>query len=187
MDLTVGELGLGKVNILFPADLLQLSGLRPESIAGAEDEDMALFDRLAAELEKPDSQAAPTIEATEINSPDILVVNDDEPEAAKIATVLGDSGYTVKTLSFKDNLHNYIPGNLKAIYLVMQDVDEQAFGVAIKISSACSVPLIAAGPGWTRTKVIKAVKYGVRDILLTPASEEDIEESVNNNLLELAA
>jgi hypothetical protein len=35
--------------------------------------------------------------------------------------------------------------------------------------------------------VIKAVKYGVRDILLTPASEADIEENVNNNLLELAA
>ncbi len=46
---------------------------------------------------------------------------------------------------------------MKAIYLVMQDVNEQAFGVAIKVSSACSVPLIAAGPDWTRTKVIKAV------------------------------
>ena len=90
-------------------------------------------------------------------------------------------------LGFKDNIHNYIPGELKAIYLVMKDVDEQAFGTAIKISSACSVPLIAAGPGWTKTKVIKAVKYGVRDILLIPATGEEIKENVSANLLKLAA
>jgi hypothetical protein len=93
----------------------------------------------------------------------------------------------VKLLSFKDNVHKYIPGQLKAIYLVMRDVNEQAFGMAIKVSAAASLPLIAAGPGWTRTKVIKAVKYGVRDILLTPASKEDIEENITNNLMSLAA
>jgi hypothetical protein len=93
----------------------------------------------------------------------------------------------VKSLTFKDSFHTYIPGQLKAIYLVMKGVNEQAFGAAIKISSACSLPLVAAGPGWTRTKVIKAVKYGVRDILVTPASKEEIEENVVNNLMKMAA
>ena len=74
-----------------------------------------------------------------------------------------------------------------AVYLVMREVNEQAFGVAIKVSSSCSVPLIAAGPAWTKSKVFKAVKYGVRDILLTPASREDIEENVAKNLVKLAA
>jgi ActR/RegA family two-component response regulator len=35
--------------------------------------------------------------------------------------------------------------------------------------------------------VIKAVKYGVNDILLTPASVEDIQESLQNNLMQMAA
>jgi hypothetical protein len=49
------------------------------------------------------------------------------------------------------------------------------------------VPLIAAGPGWTKSKVFKAVKYGVSDILLTPASGGDVEENVRNNMIKLAA
>lgn len=188
MDLTMDDLGLGKVNMLFPADLLQLDGLGTVTPAtGKEDEIRPVVAEESAEQRKTSREPIRGVEGKELKSFDILVVGDDDGESVKIAGVLKNSGYAVKTLSFKDNLHNYIPGNLKAIYLVTQQVNEQAFGVAIKVSSACSVPLVAAGPGWTRTKVIKAVKYGVRDILLTPASEEDIEESVNNNLLELAA
>ena len=108
-------------------------------------------------------------------------------EVVKLKEVLGNRGYGVRVLSFKDNVSSFISKELKAVYLVTQDVDEQAFGVAIKVSSACSLPLIAAAPGWTKTKVIKAVKYGVRDILLTPASTEDIEENIANNLVKLAA
>lgn len=186
MDLTLGDAALGKVNLLFPADLLQLSGLRPGSVADEEKEQTAASGQRALDEEKTGSRSVQKVAKNEQRSLDILVVGDDEPEVEKIAAVLDNAGYFVKTLSFKDNLHNYIPGNLRAIYLVMRDVNEQAFGVAIKVSSACSVPLIAAGPGWTRTKVIKAVKYGVRDILMTPAAEGDITENVNNNLLELA-
>lgn len=189
MDMSLGELQLGKINILFPAQLLQLGGLRPGNEAteqGAEKAQSSVA-QVPGEQKKSETGNKQSVDGNNLNTLDILVVGDDEAEAAKIADVLGRSGYAVKKLSFKDNLHNYIPGNLKAIYLVMRDVNEQAFGVAIKVSSACSLPLIAAGPDWTRTKVIKAVKYGVRDILLTPALEEDIVENVNNNLLELAA
>ncbi len=186
MDLILGGIELGKVNMLFPADLLELGGLRPAGVV-SEEEKTPLIEQTYTHHQKTSREHAQKIEGNVLKSLDILVVGDDEAEAEKIAGVLEHSGYSVKKLTFKDNLHNYIPGNLKAIYMVMQDVNEQAFGVAIKVSSACSVPLIAAGPGWTRTKVIKAVKYGIRDILLTPATEEDIEENAHNNLLELAA
>jgi len=118
---------------------------------------------------------------------DILLIGDDEKEVVKLRDVLGRRGYMVRVLSLKDNVHNFISTELKAVYLVTQNVDEQAFGVVIKVSSACSLPLIAAAPGWTKTKVIKAVKYGVKDILLTPANTEDIEENIANNIVRLAA
>jgi hypothetical protein len=187
MSLVLGELELGKVNILFPADLLELGGLRSIDAADGESEEGYSAGQVFDDQQKTATADTATSGGNKLKSPDILVVGDDEAEAIKIAGVLENSGFLVKVLSFKDNLHNYMPGNLKAVYLVMRVVNEQAFGVAIKVSSACSVPLIAAGPGWTRTKVIKAVKYGVQDILLTPASHEDIEENVNNNLFELAA
>jgi chemotaxis protein CheY-P-specific phosphatase CheC len=187
MNLVLGELELGKVNILFPADLLELGGLRSVDAAEGESEEGFSAGQIFDDQEKTATEDTGKSGRNKLRSPDILVVGDDEAEAVKIADVLEKSGFLVKVLSFKDNLHNYMPGNLKAVYLVMRVVNEQAFGVAIKVSSACSVPVIAAGPGWTRTKVIKAVKYGVQDILLTPASHEDIEENVNNNLFELAA
>lgn len=187
MSLVLGELELGKVNILFPADLLELGGLRSVDAADSEPEEVLSTGQVYDDQEKTVTEDTAKSGENKLRSPDILVVGDDEVEAVKIAGVLENSGFLVKILSFKDNLHNYMPGKLKAVYLVMRVVNEQAFGVAIKVSSACSVPVIAAGPGWTRTKVIKAVKYGVQDILLTPASHEDIEENVNNNLFELAA
>lgn len=192
MDLSMEEVVLGKVNIIFPLELLELEGLRTDK-EGAEDEEVAAADLAANEMPpRPVSGRSDVGEPTDHPPvhpvpPDILLIGDDEAEAAKIASVLQGMGFSVKSLSFKDNVHNYLPGQLKAIYLVMKDVNEQAFGAAIKVSSACSLPLIAAGPGWTRTKVIKAVKYGVLDILLTPAAKEDIEENVTNNLLKLAA
>ncbi len=174
-ELVIGDSALGKVNIVFPLALLDLEGLMAVDEIVQVEEVGQLSTTQVGRLEKSNAAL------------DILLIGDDEVESAKIAAVLGGMDFAVKSLSFKDNVHNYIPGELKAIYLVMKDVNEQAFGAAIKISASCSLPLIAAGPGWTKTKVIKAVKYGIRDILLTPASKADIEENVTNNLLQLAA
>jgi chemotaxis protein CheY-P-specific phosphatase CheC len=176
-DLSIGGSSLGKVNLVFPLELFELDGLLAveEEISGGSEEG-----GIARSVQSGRSSASS-------GAPDILLIGDDEAESAKIAAVLEGMDFAVKALSFKDNVHNYIPGELKAIYLVMHDVNEQAFGAAIKISSSCTVPIIAAGPAWTRTKVIKAVKYGIRDILLTPSSKSDIEENVTNNLLKLAA
>ena len=171
-QLGIGDEIYGKINLVFPLELLGLEGLLSQ--------DEAPVAASAAPVPPAPISVART-------SPDILLVGDDEVESVKIAGVLEGMGHVVKRLSFKDNVHNYLPGELRAIYLVMQNVNEQAFGAAIKISAACNLPLIAAGPGWTRSKVIKAVRYGIRDILLTPASAHDIEENLSNNLLKLAA
>jgi chemotaxis protein CheY-P-specific phosphatase CheC len=178
---------LGKVQMLFPITLLQLEGLGQAQ----ESEEDGVRKGPALSAQKGTSQSPGSLaengDYQEKRDVDILLISDDEREAVKISLVLEQSDFSVKTLSFKNNVNNYISNSLKAVFLVMQEVDEQAFGVAIKISSSCSVPLIAAGPAWTRSKVIKAVKYGVNDILLTPASEKDIQEKIDNNMVKLAA
>jgi hypothetical protein len=193
---------LGKMNILLPAAPFDISLDNTSSTASMDREvtdeftsDSAIGEEAAqASLaggreprkEKLQEVGADTVH--DLGEPvDILLIGDDEKEVVKLKEVLGDRGYGVRVLSFKDNVNSFISKELKAVYLVTQDVDEQAFGVAIKVSSACSLPLIAAAPGWTKTKVLKAVRYGVRDILLTPASTEDIEENIANNLVKLAA
>jgi len=182
---TIEGKALGKIQMLFPIMLLQLEGL--VQTQGTKEE------RPVKELSTPGHKETTKSSVLSADAgegkgdADILIISDDDREAAKISLVLEHAGFLVRTLSFKNNVNNYITENLRAVFLVMHEVDEQAFGVAIKVSSSCSVPLIAAGPAWTRSKVIKAVKYGVNDILLTPASEQDVQEKIDNNLAKLAA
>jgi len=207
MSLKAGKSELGNIHMLFPAELLQLESLGQEvhetsveSQAGLsssvlhqnESEQFVGSDMLSPKKESQNLQngdSCMTNGSTDNseNPVDVLLIGDDEDEVVKLRNVLGNKGHVVRVLSFKDNVYSFISKDLKAVYLVTQDVDEQAFGVAIKVSSACSLPLIVAAPGWTKTKVIKAVKYGVRDILLTPANTEDIEENIAHNLVKLAA
>lgn len=118
---------------------------------------------------------------------EILLIENDKGEADKIHVELDKMGITSKTIGFKDNISFHLNSQLRLVVIVMQDVDEQAYGVTIKVNTHSSIPIVAAGAQWTRSKVIKAVKYGINDILLTPASPEDIQEKIQNNIMKLAA
>ncbi|BHH83359.1 hypothetical protein [Desulforhopalus sp. 52FAK] len=184
MELAIGGTTYGKVQLLFPLSLLQLEGLLV-----SDEPEVVEVSTVSTSKTSDDSEVSEGAKRVQSDrtSLDILIIGDDQIAASALSETITEMGYGVKVLSFKDSVTNYIPGELKAIYLVMSDVNEQGFGTAIKISSACTLPIVAAGPGWTRTKVIKAVKYGVQDILLTPATIEDIKENINNNLFEMAA
>ena len=194
MRLLLGENEFGMIHILFPVDLLQLDNfvMTVADVIEKSSTQQPLADQSVAETKgkiKEDIKDVVAVGNTDnsVNHDDILLIGDDEVEVGKLSNVLGRRGYVVRVLSFKDNVYDFITGDLKAVYLVTRKIDEQALGVAIKVSSACSLPIIAAAPGWTKAKVIKAVKYGVKDILLTPAEMEDIEENIANNLTQLAA
>jgi len=181
---------MGKVQMLFPAALLQLDGLLQEAAepaAQAEQAKTVPVSRQSSEQGAATSSVGGTKGKTVNQGIDVLVVSDDAQEAEKITEVLKQRHLSAKILSFKDSVTDYLPGEVKAVFLVMSNVNEKAFSVAIKISAACSLPLIAAGPGWTRTKVITAVKYGVNDILLTPATSDDVGEKIENISVKLAA
>ena len=189
MRLVLGENEFGIIHLFFPVDLLLLENF-VETVADAIETtgiQQVMAEQSAIEpVEKETNNVNDILTVENYNNSSehngILLIGDDEVEVAKLKNVLGGRGYGVRVLSFKDNVYDFISGELKAVYLVTREIDEQALGVAIKVNSACSLPIIVAAPGWTREKVIKAVKYGAKDILLTPAAVEDIEENIANNL-----
>ena len=65
----------------------------------------------------------------------------------------------------------------------MAQVGEKGFASAIKLQSAGRPlpPIIFAGPEWTRSAVLRAVKYGAKDILVTPASGDEIQDKVSRH------
>ncbi|WP_456388168.1 hypothetical protein [Desulfolithobacter sp.] len=196
---------LGYLQVLFPAEVLDLEQPEPDGI-GKEQEPMSAAPSQAGAGtgggDSPSSAAGSAVRSTQGDSgpvveqvrghgsdvPDVLICTDHEEEGERIANVLGKMGYVPRVLHFKDPVANFLPGAIGCIFLVMRTVSEQGFGVAIKIHAAApAVPLVAAGPAWTRTTVLKAVKYGAVDILITPATEEDIREKIESHLGRKAA
>jgi chemotaxis protein CheY-P-specific phosphatase CheC len=177
---------LGRLQLLIPARVLELEELLvgEESAAAGEVEGVGVVSG-----GKPAAAAEPVrIGEKPAGNADVLLFTDDDNEAGRITDVLAEMGYGCRTLHFKDSVNSVLTPRIQMVFLVMQEASEQGFGVAIKISSAgLSVPLVAAGPTWTRTMVLKAVKYGACDILITPSSPDDIREKIENNLAKKAA
>lgn len=187
MSLSIEGERQGKIHMLFPSTMLQLDTVAETAEAGLEEVSPVTTSVAGTQQGAGGTERARQVPGKAHIPVDILVISDDEAESLKLAEVAESCGFSIRQVSFKDNIKSAITSELKAVYIVMRDVNEQAFGMAIKVSSSCSLPLIAAGPDWTRSKVIKAVKYGVSDILLTPAAPADIQENLENNLVQMAA
>ncbi len=192
---------LGPLQTIFPAAIFGLQdygqpedggATGPESVSAASTSDKAANGAARVEAEEGGLQK----DAAGINGAisgsggnEVLIITADETEGDKIAAQLESDGFVPRILHFSDDVNRYLPGNIGLIFLVMDEIDDRELSVAIKIRSVggTRIPMVAAGPAWTRTKVLKAVKYGADDILITPAQADDIEEKINANLRRKAA
>ncbi len=199
-EINMGGKDLGKMQMLIPAATFQLDGLVQDAVADDSEESARTKGSVTGATSSSDdervkgsvgggvegstsvtSTAGGTVEPSEgTDNPEFLIVSNDGGECSKITGLFNQRGIAYKVLDYKENVSNFLPGEVRAVFLIMSSVDEKGLGVAIKISAASSLPLLAAGPEWTRTKVIKAVKYGVDDILVTPASDDDIFEKIDS-------
>ncbi len=192
-SLTIDGQECGILNMLIPISILQLDQLISEKQGIEEQAEPQSPDNISSistesktnkvETEKGTQSAGAQVPETY----EILLIENDSQEASKIQGELDKMGIMAKTIGFNDNISYYLNSQLRLVVIVMKDIDEQAYGVTIKVNTHTSIPIVAAGAQWTRTKVIKAVKYGVNDILLTPANIEDIQEKIQSNMMQLAA
>lgn len=204
---SIGKKSMGNLQFLVPATIFKLDQLGQETVAddaAAEQTKNSATGKTAAEGSDGGTGAGGSTGTSDqvsggsdragvreagdtAGNPEFLLISNDGEACSRISSVLNEHETAYKVLDYKVSVSDYLPGEVKAIFLIMTEVDEKGLGVAIKISAASSLPLIAAGPEWTRTKVIKAVKYGVGDILLTPASDDDIIEKINSVQAKMAA
>ncbi len=187
--LEIGGKECGKMCMLVPAALLKLHQLEDhQEISKPVDDEGGGGETEASSSGNTTDSATPQSLREKIKgAADILIVENSRNEAEKIQAQLRQIGIASNCISFADNINFHITSGLRLIIIVMEEVNEQAYGITIKVRSLSSAPIVAAGPAWTRSKVIKAVKYGVQDILLTPAAQEDIREKVERNIIKLAA
>ena len=186
-QLQFNERDLGRVQFLVPITAVELEDLLLAVETADEASPVQAGAKAGGQSEKEIKEPA-RLRAQNQDGTDMLIITDDDSEADRLADVLESKGYGCQILHFKDPVNAVLTARIQMVFLVMREVSEQGFGVAIKISSSgLAVPLVAAGPAWTRTMVLKAVKYGACDILVTPSLAEDIQEKLANNLVKKAA
>ena len=176
---------LGRLQLLVPAHLLGLelpeAASEAEEVAAADEGDQAAT---AAQEPGIDEAGTVTDDSGAAGEPagagataEVLLFSDDRAESDRILAMLAGIGSSGRVCHFKDPVHAALAPGVRMVVLVMGEVSERGFGVAIKLASAgLRVPLVAAGPAWTRSLVLQAVKYGVSDVLVTPVAEEDLRD-----------
>ena len=106
-----------------------------------------------------------------------MVVSETQEAAESFSETFGQSDFEIVSLHFQGDFQSVARDkDVRGVFLAMNEVGERGLASIIKIQSAIgeSKPLIAAGPQWTRKTVLQAVKYGARDILMTPATTDEV-------------
>lgn len=185
---------LNRMSLLFPAAIFDLY---PEQATAAPAGPTAVREAATAPVAAAaGSPAAPAASAEKTTAtqagadknlpPIVLLISDRPNEAEPFVEMLSSSNYSSKVLSYQDDIKALAQQHqLVGIFLIMSQVSEKGFATAIKLQSLSkpAAPLIFAGPDWTRSTVMRAVKYGARDILMLPASSAEIQEKITHHIL----
>ena len=161
---------LGRLRLFIPATLLGLElPVVGDAVATVAEDGTGPEPEVREELDQIGEGQGPLAE--------VLVFTDDREEGERYAAMAQTLGCSGRVLHFKDPVRWALAPGVRLVFLVMREVSELGFGVAIKLASAgLRAPLVAAGPAWTRSLVLQAVKYGVSDILVTPVTEAELRE-----------
>ena len=116
--------------------------------------------------------------------PIVLLISEQQESTSPFVDILTSAGYECKILSFQDEVREQFKQHkILGIFLIMTQVGEKGFASAIKLQSAGQSlpPIIFGGQDWTRSAVLRAIKYGAKDILVMPASNDEIQDKVSRH------
>jgi hypothetical protein len=180
--ISLGGDALGNMEILIPCDILGLTP--PASTQAAAGQAAAAQPQQPAVAEGPGqsraggSQPPATPHPAEPTRPGlILIMTDQAGEGEQLAAPLRQGGFETRIMALQESIREASEGRRVAgVFVLLREVADRQLASLIKAQSALGtkVPLVVGGGGWTRNAVLQAVKYGARDILVTPAEPDEI-------------
>ncbi|MDD2851642.1 MAG: response regulator [Desulfuromonadaceae bacterium] len=113
----------------------------------------------------------------------IVVLEDDEEHLQQMSELLTFTGYQIAEGSLGADLKELFAGrNVKLVMIGSYDADDRELAVCIKVNAMrqdSPPPIIMSAERWTRTAVLKALKYGARDIIMKPFNGDDVNAKVS--------
>lgn len=179
---TLNEEELDPLDFLFPAEPLtllkeQAQDTWPHTPSPAESSPA----RPTPPSGTSETQTAEPSQPRDRNEADILILYETLAGAAPFEKVLEDNAISLARHAFQDNFRKHVrTDTLKGVIIIMDQVSERGLATVIKARSSVPehTPILAAGPQWTRRTVLQAAKYGVRDILITPAPDDQLQDKI---------
>ncbi len=187
---------LQRILLIFPAEIfgldsdVQASAAQPRKAEIADAQDPAPGEwggpPVTEQPVAPTPAGAASPVPAEVDGPPVmLLISDQKTDADPFVEILSSAGYDCRVLNFQDEVKGLFQQHrILGIFLIMAQVGEKGFAAAIKLQAAgrSLPPLIFAGPEWTRSAVLRAVKYGAKDILVMPASGDEIQDKVSQHI-----
>jgi len=160
---------LEQLDILIPLPLAKLFDLREKTAE----------ELLGATIEEaPDGSSAE--ETTQLASEpmSVLILDDNAAERQQFQDMLFASGVSPVGAALDADLKKLLSQKgLKAVLVGVTNANEQELSVCHKITAnlkGLSVPIIMCAREWTRSSVLKALKYGAEEIILMPCSADEL-------------
>ncbi|PLX84976.1 MAG: hypothetical protein C0617_05845 [Desulfuromonas sp.] len=175
-ELSMDGQALGPMILLLPGPLLEEETEEEEAEPAAQPE--------PAQAASP-AAPHPAPPAENSGSQPVVVIAPGSEASQPFAQALAESGMTAECLGYEEDYRGFVQKqNVRGVFLVMEEVNDQGLALIIQLRAALekSVPLLAAGPQWTKSTVLQAVKYGANDILITPAETGLIREKIRASL-----
>ena len=130
-----------------------------------------------------ESAAGVSQEETIVDS--IVVLEDDEAERRKIISSVEFTGYQVLGGTLNADIKELFSGrNVRLVIIGSMDADDRELAVCIKVNAMrqdSPPPIIMSAQRWTRTAVLKALKYGAKDIIIMPCGEDELVAKVRRS------
>lgn len=127
-----------------------------------------------------DETSAATAEESGVDS--IIVLEDDEEQRQQLIELVSFTGFQTAEGTLNADIKELFAGrNVKLVIIGSQDADDRELAVCIKVNAIRQdfpPPIIMSAECWTRTAVLKALKYGARDIIMKPFNGEDVTTKV---------
>ncbi|QEM69893.1 response regulator transcription factor [Geobacter sp. FeAm09] len=108
----------------------------------------------------------------------VVVLEDDNDARHQMVTAAAVTGYQVVEGTLNADIKELFSGrNVRLVLIGSQDANDHELAVCIKVNAIrqnSPPPIIMSAQRWTRTAVLKALKYGAREIIIKPCSEEEL-------------
>jgi len=112
----------------------------------------------------------------------IVVLEDDDVDRQLMVEAVAFTGYQVMEGTLNADLKELFSGrNVRLVLIGSMDADDRELAVCIKINAIrqdAPPPIIMSAHRWTRTAVLKALKYGAREIIIKPCGEDELAAKV---------